>query len=622
MNQLTKKSIAPVAPVPTREIISQIKIFASSWYTQKRDTRSSRHTAHAYKHFLLTILTLLTAAPLSAHTLAHPVSPYIAPRSTSENAARELVGWTQKVNLADKQTHYGSFSVTPEYTRSFRADHIAAQLFGSDLQQGNTIHISGSTVPNRNQNIDWLADYFYLPTSYTGSFSVHPRTENFLVDFDFYWGMDTFTPGLFFRIHAPLTWTQWNMNMCMETEFLGTATTGIIPPLTTGSPGMPTDFVSFSCGHALPVDVPVQTFPYPIPIPNFIYQFTPLNYSRLCPCKATLTRLADMQADFGWNLLLENNYHLGLFVRGVAPTGNRPHGILLFEPIAGNGKHWELGGGLTSHVTFWRSPTEENHSCGLYLDANITHLFSRTECRVFDLKQKPLSRYNLAFKHLPGFLSVTGIQGFLFSPVANLTAHAVDVSIAYQTNIAALFNYTHGNTSFDIGYSFWNKSCDQFTCHTDCTPAPAANYASVAGCASDCSATCVCDCPTFYGELSSPVWSLAGTESYLDVSPFHPIGPYSYSNATIHEQGTPDSKLTYLSRSDVDTATARTRGRSDKLFGHLSYTWLDHTWIPYLGLGAELEFAGNTKCCQQTTSCCANTALSQWGIWLKGGLSF
>lgn len=620
MNQLTKKNSTTTIPTTIKKIVSKTEGLSSSWHTQKRNTRNIRYVTMFYGRILFSIsLTLYVPILIAATTLSHPVSPYIAPRSTSENAARELVGWTQKVNLADKQTHYGSFSVTPEYTRSFRADHIAAQLFGSDLQQGNTIHISGSTVPNRNQNTDWLADYFYLPTSYTGSFSVHPRAENFLVDFDFYWGMDAFTPGLFFRIHAPLTWTQWNMNMCMETEFLGTATTGIIPPLTAGSPGMPTDFVSFSCGHALPADIPVQTVPLPLPIPNFIYQFTPLSYSRLCPCKTTLTRLADMQADFGWNLLLEENYHLGLFVRGVAPTGNRPHGILLFEPIAGNGKHWELGGGLTTHVTFWHSQTEKDNSCGLYLDANLTHLFSRTECRVFDLKQKPLSRYNLAFKHLPGFLSVTGIQGFLFSPVANLTAHAVDVSIAYQANIAALFNYTHKNTSFDIGYSFWDRSCDKFTCHTDCTPTPATNYASVAGCTSNCSAACACDCPTFYGELSGPIWSLAGTQSYININTFQ---TYSYSNATIHEQGTPDSKLTYLSRSDVDTATARTRGRSHTIFGHLSYTWYEHAWMPYLGLGAEVEFAGNTKCCQHAAPCCANTAFSQWGVWFKGGLSF
>ncbi len=619
MNQLTKKSIITKTPAPTKKIVSQTERFTSSWYIQKTDTQNTRYAIRPYGLLFSISLTLYIPTLIAAPTLSYPVSPYIAPRSVSENAARELVGWTQKINLAEKDTHYGSFSVTPEYMRSFRSDHVARQLFGSDLQQGNTIHISGSTSSDRNSDTDWLADYFYLPTSYTGSFSVSPRTQNFLVDFNFYWGMDAYTPGLFFRIHAPLNWTQWDLGMCMETELLGTATTGIIPPLAAGSPGMPTDFVSFSCGHALPDDIPVLTFPYPVPIPNFIYQFTPLNYSRLCPCKTTLTRLADIQADFGWNVLLDNNYHLGLFVRGVAPTGNRPHGILLFEPIAGNGKHWELGGGLTTHITFWRSPTKENRSCGLYLDANITHLFSRTECRVFDLKQKPLSRYNLAFKLEPGFLSVTGIQGYLFSPVANLTAHAVDVSIAYQTNIAALFNYTQGNTSFDIGYSFWARSCDRFTCHTDCTPAPAANYASVAGCASDCSATCVCDCPTFYGELSSPVWSLAGTKSYINLQTHETS---SYSNATIHEEGNPDNNPTYLNRSDVDTATAHTRGQSNKLFGHLSYTWHDHEWMPYLGLGAEVEFAEKTGCSRCSDVCCANTALSQWGFWFKGGLSF
>ncbi|PKN03491.1 hypothetical protein CVU75_01965 [Candidatus Dependentiae bacterium HGW-Dependentiae-1] len=593
-----------------------------------KKNESRRATARTKKNSICaqTLAALACLLTTTITTTSYTVTPYISPRSVSENAARELVGWTRAVNLADKETNYGSFSVTPEYTHSFRADHIASQLFGCDLNSCNKINISGSDVANRNTAKDWLADYFYLPRSYKGSFSVRPMVQNFLVDFNFYWGLDTYQPGLFFRIHAPLTGTQWDLNMCMENQDLGLSTSGIIRPLTTAPHGTLTDFTQFSYEKTSPSDIFSYTFQTQIPTPNHIYVFTPLYYNRLCPCKKTLARLADIQADFGWNFLLDNDYHLGLFVRGVAPTGNRPHSVFLFEPIIGNGKHWELGSGLTAHATLWRSSEKNDHSCGVYLDANITHFFDRTQCRTFDLKGKPWSRYNLAFKIIPDSLSREGIQQIIFSPVANLTTHATDVSIAMQTDIAALFNYTNGKLSVDFGYEFWSKSCEKFTCHTDCTPAPASNHASVYGCGSDCTGHCACDFPTFYGELDGATWSLAGAKSFIAG-----LGgrAASYSNATIHEEGIADppgalvppffDNRKHLSRSDVDTANAHTKGRSNKFFTHLSYTWNEREWMPYLGLGGEIELAGK-KCAP--CECCANTALSHWGLWFKGGISF
>ncbi len=604
-------------------------------------SRSMKHVTKKDLHVLVLACTISMGACANSCGPCH-VSPYISIRSASENAARELAGWTQQVNLADKDEHYGSFSLTPEYTRSFRAQNIAKQLFGCDLQRCCSINITGSAVPNRNNTTDWLADYFFLPKSYTGSFRIEPIIQNFLVDFNFYWGMAKYEPGLFFRIHAPLTWTQWDLHVCMGNETLGTALTGLVPPFSsslTDTHRTVHNFIDFSCGHVVPLDI-ARTIPTtpdsPVGPAQFInYRFVPLNYSRICPCKRSLTRLSNIQADFGWNFLLDEDYHLGLFVRGAAPTGNRPHGILLFEPIVGNGKSWELGGGLTSHITLWRSPDNEDHHIGFYLDANITHLFGKQHCRFFDLCGKPWSRYQLAFRTVSQTVTTenpvitNSLTELEFSPVANLTAHAVKVSVGIQADIAALFNYTYGNFGFDFGYNFWGKSCEKFRCHTSCNSSNKLSYALNAGCPSDCSASslCVCTCPTFYGELDGKTWSLAGPESYIQED--HPIIK-SYSNATIHGTDAPDNERQYLKQSDLDIDGARAGGMSHKIFTHFSYTWDPiENWIPYVGFGGEVEFAGNKKCCTANTpshtqkySCCTNTAISQWGIWTKGGISF
>jgi hypothetical protein len=51
-----------------------------------------------------------------------------------------------------------------------------------------------------------------------------------------------------------------------------------------------------------------------------------------------------------------------------------------------------------------------------------------------------------------------------------------------------------------------------------------------------------------------------------------------------------------------------------KIFFHTSYMWADDCgWNPHLGIGGEVEFDG--QCHERST-------LNQWGVWIKGGVSF
>jgi hypothetical protein len=58
-----------------------------------------------------------------------------------------------------------------------------------------------------------------------------------------------------------------------------------------------------------------------------------------------------------------------------------------------------------------------------------------------------------------------------------------------------------------------------------------------------------------------------------------------------------------------------------KLFGNLSYSIICNGWTPFVGIGAEVEFApcsNNSRSCLNNNSC----AISQWGVWLKAGVGF
>ena len=98
-----------------------------------------------------------------------------------------------------------------------------------------------------------------------------------------------------------------------------------------------------------------------------------------------------------------------------------------------------------------------------------------------------------------------------------------------------------------------------------------------------------------------------------------------------------------LNENDIDYCSARSSGLSHKIFTHVSYTWDDYHYAPYCGIGGKAEFASNnngatcaispavasapsastTATCSAQNCCgCRKTNISEWGIWLKGGISY
>ena len=79
-----------------------------------------------------------------------------------------------------------------------------------------------------------------------------------------------------------------------------------------------------------------------------------------------------------------------------------------------------------------------------------------------------------------------------------------------------------------------------------------------------------------------------------------------------------------------------------KLFANFNYYYKndDKKWLPFVGIGGEIEFAtylckipdcGCSNSCNNNcylcdfccdASCNKRMGICQWGLWLKGGLSF
>lgn len=644
------------------------------------------------KHLLQYYAGLIALCAMTSLIGKQVATPFYSIRSQSENSARELIEWAHEVNLYRPGScdRYGTFATTFEYSGSFGSRQIARCLLGDDCFDGcecPTITISGSEVKNRGSH-DWLADYFGLPTDFESRITLEPRIQNYSVDFNWYCGLDNWYPGLYFRVHAPVVYSRWSLNYCETVDNRGELDqpVGYFAPQTSEAADNTffprralldsfSQYVTDCKVPRLSDGLNMEAFDSDV---RFVASFEPLKYSKWAAGCTRLkkTALSDIQIAFGCNFLQCDNYHFGLNVRGAIPTGNRPEGLFFFEPIVGNGHHWELGGGVTAHYSF-QCGCDTEREIGLYFDANITHLIRDRQYRIFDLKNGCNSRYMIAMQvgtpvenlvtTLSDFPEVddTGTAPSLqfqhhYIPIANLTRTLVDVSVAVQADVTAMINYRSscGDWEVDLGYNFWGRSCETIKinpCDNCGIPlaeehrwvlkgtAPAYYYsgapqlAAVPVSSSESTAT-IHDGAVIDNQQCARDIGGANLQKTINVNSFCVPDQDDPLNCCL---GTSKDPIT-LSVDDLDLDGARTRGISHKIFGFVSHSWEKcGCYDPYVGIGANVEFGGTrsgkgpfqieTDASDTALSgivvadiddSCKRCALSQWGLWFKVGLSY
>jgi len=242
-----------------------------------------------------------------------------------------------------------------------------------------------------------------------------------------------------------------------------------------------------------------------------------------------------------------------------------------------------------------------------------------------------------------------------FAPIANISTQDVMVHVAIQIDLAAQITYCHEGITWDLGYNFWLRSCEQvrslctsagcqfvefdeswaikgdahvfgFASAADATTPPLALNQAVGLSATQSQATI--NSGTNFPDINnagidSPQLAYAaGTPTALNVST---------STAT---QINTSIQPIVITAQDLDIVG--TRGKSNKAYSHISYSWLENeNLIPYIGAGVFAEFGNNhtecnaSKLCTKLASClnecqtnCGTCSLSQWGVWAKGGFSF
>jgi hypothetical protein len=581
-------------------------------YNKARDSMNKRN---------IPLLLLIAMCSWGSVTQGFGPKTIINARSVSVDLMRELLGWQQEILpfSDDENEMYLAHSLTVEYDRSFDPAILSNILFGCP-----SMVFSGSGVPNRAPT-DILADYFGLARDFKSLVTFTPVITNLVVDFQWYHGLDAWLPGLYYMIHIPVVHSKWDLDLCERVVNPGTAYA---------------DGATYPAGYLGSQRILLEDLPQSVEkalegTTVFGDMGDPLQYGKVFG-RQTLTRTAELQLALGWNFYRSDWYTAGFALRAALPTGNPSTAEFLFEPMIGNGGHWELGFNITNHINLWRS-VDARHMFAFYLDANITHLFPATQKRSFDITSAGNgSRYmlitdngspsnDLFFDSVLGTPAETQYQQRLF-PAINQTTFEIKTRIDIQADVVAQFVYMHDNVEFDFGYNFWVRSkekgerCQRLESNRFGLKGDAQLYGFTVG--QEPRALNVTQSKSTINAGQG-----AGNANFTNANADNP--QEAFSDTTLFQLTAVDASglgLTdtaidgsnpaiFLQDSDINECSGLSaRAITHRIFAHVNYAWHQQDdYTPYLGIGGMGEWA------QKGSN---DNGYSQWGIWLKGGLAY
>lgn len=480
-------------------------------------------------------------------------------RSQGSNVARWMAGESHLRYVADTDCINGVLSITPEYGQTFRGSDIAKYLSfngtNSMVFAGPRTALVGNAPVAANATTDVFARNFLLNDDFRGTLTLNPLVRNFVLDINFYLGLDEWVQGLWFEIDVPVNWTSWQLRLSEVVTSTGISIQAGALGNTLQASSNLSSIITAVDGQLLNPALPAVT--------------EKLAFARINNDKHRKTSVADVTLILGYNFWLSECGHFGIQAAVIAPTGTRPNGQYLFEPVVGNGKHVEVGGGITGHYELWNNGCDQ--SFGIYMEGYAYHMFRAKQKRTFDITGNGIGSRYLLLKRFTGVTPLASADQVVFGP--NVTTLDCKVKNDVHGDAAIMFDYKNCGFTFDVGYNVWGRTKDKITI-TGTIPA------------------------NTFGVQGSTLSAAATTQSLSQV------------NGTFLPTGATDAVTLTAESLDADSA-AHPSAFSHKVFAHFGYTWENCDYMPFLGVGGEAEFSGKKY-----------TAFNQWGVWVKGGFSF
>jgi len=524
----------------------------------------------------------LSAASIysSADTLTQS-SNFFQPRAFSANLAREMLMEGSKHR--DSDGWYGEFSATAAYQRSWGQTPNAAN--GDNLADGvNGLGVfpfwSGTNVMTYGTNAGTsnLDSYqFGLGGSSTaGSITLNPVVYQAGADFMFIVGSSANEPCFFAKIKAPVGVYNINPQLTEVDGNYAAYPAGALAVSTVATYQPATTMTQAFAGNQTGGQAASQG------------DFVPMAYGLIAGQQSTGAKFGDIEMTAGYRFISNDDNSFSVAVRAAAPTGGQATGVFMLEPIFGRGGNWALGGYVDGHVKVWEGNNE--NSFVIKLMANAQHLFNNSTVRSFDLTDNGNgSKYLLVANY-----ASNAYQGVIANLI-NFSTLDVNSSFGVEGDAVVSFSYVARGWSFDLGYEFWGRSAETLE---------------------------------ITGTLAETTYAILGRQGVADADgAVNANGPLCQPTATINTSSaraandaaaTTTLPLATVAANRIAgnaalnvAAAQQDTALTSKVFGKVTYEFIDSDYRPHLGVMGEFELSNSN-----------NNALPQWGVSLVGGVSF
>jgi len=342
-------------------------------------------------------------------------------------------------------------------------------------------------------------------------------------------------------------------------------------------------------------------------------------YGKICSGSMSRTGIADVNVRLGLKWLAHRPVHMDTYAGVLIPTGNKPDGRYLFEPVVGNGHRWGFMWGSAFGVDVMNRG-EDGINLRFEIAPNNMYMFSQKYCRQVDLKNKPWSRYMAMYenkeqaqKAYDDYLAGSTANDDnaqrrarnLATPGVNILTLPLRVKGGFQHNITSSFVLTCptscGGFQAEAGYNFFcrNAECVELACPWKAGPALKSHWS-----------------PYWLPGETNPIGDITGRFELEQArwrnnggcAPTAPPNPQQCVNA---QWGLDDYDKAMITAEDLDlNSAAAPLVFTQTIYGSAGFRCDTCEHPLFVNLGGSYEMSQS------------NAMLERWTVWFKGGVSF
>jgi len=377
---------------------------------------------------------LAAASVMSPFMLSADVAnkTFIADRGTL--SSNVLLGLSSGAKNCGKDSLGANINVAGFYRQSHNKTKLARYFGGGTTaaNQDGTISIATGKTTAGQSGFGWEYDYVTdEDKSAYGTITLNPRRIEMGAQIQWNQCLNSFVKGLWFSVAAPVVYVRTEMRASYAT----TANAAAAGTVAVGSGNTLEQILGGGAAG--------KTSPFTQNV---------LTNQKLTATHNHATGVADVSAVLGYKFVDEANYSFSGSLHAVIPTGNKPAGVVAFEPIYGS-RNFSFGAGLHGNFNLWTSEDKKSefnlHTCGKY-----SYGFGAEQVRTLGLTSTADGVVSAGHYRL-----VATNATAILNPLANVSTLAVTVEPKSRLEAVAGFCYRFNRVTVDVAYNlFYNQA--------------------------------------------------------------------------------------------------------------------------------------------------------------------